>query len=606
MGVAQTGTPRTGRVVQTPSFNDFELTPAILKGISELGFKEPTPVQAKVIPMLLKGERDLVALAQTGTGKTAAFGLPMLQMTDANNRATQGLILCPTRELCMQISKDLESFSRFAPHLRILAVYGGSSIQTQMRALHRGIHILVATPGRMNDLLRRGAAKLDGIKRVVLDEADEMLNMGFQEELESILKEVPKTARTLLFSATMPKQVAAMAGKYMKDPEEVIVGQRNSGAERVTHECFMVHARDRYPALKRIIDARPGFYGIVFCRTRVETQDIASRLTADGYNADALHGDLSQDQRDRTMNNFRVRNLQILVATDVASRGLDVNDLTHIINYDLPSDPDVYTHRSGRTGRAGKAGVSIVLVHMRENYKIRAIERIMNKRFENKQVPSGREVCEAQLVALLEKIKNAEVPDAQLDAYLPKINEVLGDLTREDLIKRMVGRDFSRILSYYKDAHELNVPPHSAPRERGPQREHRDQRDEPRPERSAPPRGDDSGELVTVRINIGRRNAINPPTLISLINRSTPGPMLKLGRISITENDTLFEVQASGVEKLLANLNKVQHGERQVSAVIDNQSGHINPDRRPRPQHGDRPPYRGGPKFGKPPHRRRD
>ncbi|MCX6984441.1 MAG: DEAD/DEAH box helicase, partial [Lentisphaerae bacterium] len=324
-------------------FEEFGLSPELMKGVVELGFTTPTPVQAKVIPMLIKGARDVVALAQTGTGKTAAFGLPLLQLTDAKNPATQALVLCPTRELCMQISKDLTDYGRFAPHLKILAVYGGAPIYDQIRALRHGIHIIVATPGRMKDLLNRKSANLSGVQRVVLDEADEMLNMGFQDELESILKEVPDTARTLLFSATMPKQVASIARKYMNDPEEIIIGQRNAGAPNVTHECYTVHASDRYYALKRIIDCLPAFYGIIFCRTRLETQDVASQLMADGYNSDALHGDMSQDQRDRVMNSFRKCKIQILVATDVAARGLDVDDLTHIINYDLPDDSDAYT-----------------------------------------------------------------------------------------------------------------------------------------------------------------------------------------------------------------------------------------------------------------------
>ncbi|MFZ2657627.1 MAG: DEAD/DEAH box helicase, partial [Victivallales bacterium] len=439
-------------------FEEFGLSAELMKGVVELGFITPTPVQAKVIPMLLKGERDVVAIAQTGTGKTAAFGLPLLQLTDAANPATQALVLCPTRELCVQIAKDLTEYGRFAPHLKILAVYGGSSIRDQMHSLHRGVHIIVATPGRMKDLLNRRAANLGAVQRVVLDEADEMLNMGFQEELESILKEVPDAARTLLFSATMPRQVAVIAAKYMTDPEEIVIGQRNAGAPNVTHECYTVHARDRYHALKRIIDCLPVFYGIIFCRTRLETQEVASQLMADGYSSDALHGDMTQDQRDRVMNNFRKRNVKILVATDVAARGLDVDDLTHVINYDLPGDPDVYTHRSGRTGRAGKTGISIVLVHMREDHKLRIIERIMNKRFEHKKVPTAKQVCEAKLVSMLEKIKKYDSAEmAELGLYLPKIYEILGDMSRDELIKRFILGEFSSYLEYYKDAPDLNV-----------------------------------------------------------------------------------------------------------------------------------------------------
>ena len=551
------------------TFSDFGLSPALLKGVVELGFETPTPVQEKVIPLLLKGQRDLVALAQTGTGKTAAFGLPLLQLTDPARPVIQALVLAPTRELCVQIAKDLADFGRFAPHLRVLPVYGGAPIHTQMRTLERGVHILVATPGRLNDLMRRGSVRLDQVQRVVLDEADEMLNMGFQEELESILKDVPDQARTLLFSATMPKQVATIASKYMTDPEEIILGKRNAMADNVTHECYTVHARDRYQALKRIIDARPGFYGIVFCRTRQETQDVAAKLAADGYNSDTLHGDLSQDQRDRVMRGFRSRTVQILVATDVAARGLDVDDLTHIVNYDLPGDPDVYTHRSGRTGRAGKAGVSIVLVHMREDYKIRAIERIMNKRFEYKMVPSGREVCEAQLAVSLEKIKQMEAPDEAIASFLPKINEVLGDLSREELIKRFALRDLSRFLDYYRSASDLNVP-HQHDRMDRPSRPDRG----PRPERTEPVGEPLGGDVARVRINLGGRNGLTPPLLIAVINRCTPGPKLRVGRIRIMDQDSVFEVAPETAQAILPNLNRTEYHGRQVRAVMEQDPTH--------------------------------
>ena len=545
------------------SFTTLGLSPALQQGVAELGFETPTPVQEKVIPLLLKGQRDLVALAQTGTGKTAAFGLPLLQLTDPGLPHIQALVLAPTRELCVQIAKDIEDFGRFAPHLRVLAVYGGAPIQSQIRALHRGIHILVATPGRLNDLMRRGCVKLDRVQRVVLDEADEMLNMGFQEELESILKDVPDQARTLLFSATMPKQVAAMASKYMNDPEEIILGTRNAGAANVTHECYTVHARDRYQALKRIIDVRPGFYGIVFCRTRQETQDIAARLAADGYGSDTLHGDLSQDQRDRVMRAFRSRTVQILVATDVAARGLDVDDLTHVVNYDLPGDPDVYTHRSGRTGRAGKAGVSIVLVHMREDYKIRAIERIMNKSFEHKQVPGGREVCEAKLLALLEELKRIDLSKGEIEPFMPAINAALGEAPRDEIIRRFALRELDRVLRYYRNAPDLNVSRTPGRADRG-----------PRPERTGPVGEPLGGEVVRIRVNIGGRNGLTPPLLISVINRSTPGPKLRLGRIRIMEQDSVFEVSPESAGVILPNLNRAEFHGRQVRAVVEQDPTH--------------------------------
>ncbi len=584
-------------------FEEFGLSPELMKGVVELGFTIPTPVQAKVIPMLIKGDRDVVALAQTGTGKTAAFGLPLLQLTDAKDLATQALVLCPTRELCMQIAKDLTDYGRFAPHLKILAVYGGSSINDQVRALHRGIHIIVATPGRMKDLLNRRAANLAEVQRVVLDEADEMLNMGFQEDLESILKDVPKTARTLLFSATMPKQVATIARKYMKDPEEIIIGPRNAGAPNVTHECYTVHARDRYHALKRILDCLPIFYGIIFCRTRLETQDVANQLMADGYNSDALHGDMSQDQRDRVMNNFRRRNIQILVATDVAARGLDVDDLTHIVNYDLPDDPDVYTHRSGRTGRAGKAGISIVLVHMREDYKLRAIERIMNKHFEHKRVPTGKQACEAKLVVMLEKIKSVDMAETvKLGMYLPKINEILADISRDELIKRFVLGEFSRFLEYYKNAPDLNVNVGHGHRDDKPDRRDRYDRGDRRPDRveqhekhRSPPAFEE-GPLCRLRINIGKMNELTVPALIGIINRATPGPKLKLGRISIMEQATVFEIAGGNEKILMQNLNKESFKNRQLKCVPENDDSHGAPSshsHRKKREHSDNQGYPG-------------
>ncbi len=546
------------------TFQDSGLKPEILKGIEKLGFKEPTPVQSKVIPLLLKGQRDLVALAQTGTGKTAAFGLPLLHMVDTGKRAVQALVLCPTRELCLQITKDLAQFGHFMPHVKALAVYGGSSIYLQMRALEQGVHILVATPGRMGDLLRRGCAKLNKVERVVLDEADEMLSMGFQEELEAILKDVPGTAGKMLFSATMPKQVAAMARKYMRDPEEIIVGQRNAGAEQVTHECYTVHARDRYGAMKRIIDTQPEFYGIVFCRTKMETQDVASRLAEDHYQSAALHGDLSQDQRDRVMKSFRSGTIRILVATDVASRGLDVTDITHVINYDLPADYDVYTHRSGRTGRAGKAGVSIVLANMREHYKIRILESKVKKSFEHKRVPTGRDVCKIQLDLILKQILSMETPDKDLAPFLAHINQTLEPLSREDLVKKLLTLDFGRILAYYKNAPELNEG-------RGHRSHAPDQYRDKKPEqenRPAPRFDSAESSMETVRVNLGRRDSLIPPALISLINRATYGPKLPLGRIRISDTSTVFDVAGAGAKKLVNVLNRVSYHDKKVRAEL--------------------------------------
>ena len=566
------------------AFEGLGLAPTLLKAITELGFETPTAVQAQVIPRLLQGARDLVALAQTGTGKTAAFGLPLLQLTDAAAATTQALVLCPTRELCLQIAKDLAGFSKYTPGIRVVAVYGGASIEPQLRALRRGAHIIVATPGRLNDLLRRRAAKLATVRRVVLDEADEMLNMGFQEELETILKEVPDGVRTLLFSATMPKQVAAIAGKYMEQPEEILVGQRNAGSENVTHECYVVHARDRYATLKRILDYYRDIYAIVFCRTRIETQEVAGQLMADGYNADALHGELSQPQRDRVMQAFRDRKLQLLVATDVAARGLDVNNLTHVINYNLPDVATHYTHRSGRTGRAGKAGVSIAIVHMHETYRLGIIERIIKQRFEHKQVPSGRDVCESQLIGLLQRIKQLNVDDRQLAPFMPAINEILGDMPREELLNRLVMQEFGRFLNYYKNAPDLNAHEQHRPARHEKHSQDRQQRHapmEPKPEFDQA-----SGEVVRLQINFGHRNGVTPAGLISLINRAMPGPKLHLGRIKVMESVSVFEMYAPDAQKVMDELNQVEVDGRDVHVVPVSSFAH-QPDRgAARPAHG--------------------
>jgi len=584
------------------AFDNSGLAPTLLQAIAELGFETPTPVQAKVIPAFLKGTRDMVALAQTGTGKTAAYGLPLLHMTDLAKVAPQGLILCPTRELCLQIAKDLNSFAKHLRGVRVLAVYGGAPIDTQLRALHRGVHIIVATPGRLNDVLRRKRADLAGVKWVILDEADEMLNMGFQEDLEAILGAAPDTARTLLFSATMPRAVATMAGKYMDDPEEILVGHRNSGSDTVRHECYVVHAKDRYPALKRIIDCQPSLYGIVFCRTRAETQEVAAHLMSDGYNADALHGDLTQVQRDRVMHAFRARKLQLLVATDVAARGLDVNDLTHVINYNLPDDADLYTHRSGRTGRAGKEGISIVIANIREEYRLRSLEAVVRKRFTHKPVPSAREVCQSQLATVLEKIKGLDVDESRLGPYLPAIDAALASMSREELARRLVAQEFNRFLEYYQDAPDLNV--------RMPERGARVDRREgdgrpPRYERrdgdARPPRPEfrdggarTEGPVTRLVVNLGHRNALTPPSLMSLINRATRGPMLRIGRIEIGEDTSFFEVCGADARDLIQTLNHTHYENRQVRVLPQ---GRFYDGHGPRDAGGRhnqvRPPFRG-------------
>lgn len=523
------------------TFDDFGLTPAIRQAVADLGFENPTPVQERVIPFLMKNDRDLVALAQTGTGKTAAYGLPILQRTDFIKRTTQTLILCPTRELCMQITRDLNSFAKHLPGVSIVAVYGGASIENQVRALAKGVQIIVATPGRMHDMIRRGRAKLEDVRQVVIDEADEMLSMGFEEDLEAILKTVPEGVRTLLFSATMPGRVTAIAGRFMQAPEEITVGQRNSGSETVSHEYYMAHANDRYAVLKRIIDMAPAIYGIVFCRTRTETQELASKLMSDGYNADALHGDLSQAQRDRVMDAFRIRALQILVATDVAARGLDVTDLTHVINYSMPDGASTYTHRSGRTGRAGKAGVSVLILNMREAHKISILERMVKKRFLYKPVPSGSDVCAAQLHGMLERIRQVEVNEAEMAPYMGQIRALLSELSGEEVLKRFVSIEFNRFLAYYKGAPDLNVT-------RQPIRSH-DAHAGARPAR--PVRQRQSGPMTGLTINLGRRNGITPSDLMGLINRTARGSMFDVGRIMIGNDRSFMEVSGGDVNLLI-------------------------------------------------------
>ena len=442
------------------TFEELGLKAEILQGVEALGFVNPTPVQERTIPFMLNETKDLVALAQTGTGKTAAFGLPILHLLDATQAKTQALVLSPTRELCIQISKDLKNYAAFMPDMHIVPVYGGEDIRVQLRQLDRTPQIIVATPGRLIDLVERGKVKLEDVTYLVLDEADEMLNMGFKEDIETILKTIPETRRTMLFSATMPKEIAQIAKTYMTDNEEITIGERNTGTQNVEHIYYVCQAKQRYLVLKRIVDLNPDIYAIVFCRTRQETKEVAEKLINDGYNADALHGDLSQSMRDTVMQKFRVRNLQILVATDVAARGLDVNDLTHVINYNLPDDVEVYTHRSGRTGRANKKGVSVSIIHQKEKFKIKAIERMLKRTFEKQRIPNGLEVCKKQLFFMINKMQNVVVEDEQLDTFFPQIMSQLEYLSKEDIIKRFVSLEFNRFLEYYKGAPDLNIEEH--------------------------------------------------------------------------------------------------------------------------------------------------
>lgn len=547
------------------SFEEMGFTPGILKAIGELGFEMPMPVQENVIPLMLGEECDIIALAQTGTGKTAAFGLPLVQVTDTESDKTQSLILCPTRELCMQITSDLADYSKYMGKLRILAVYGGASIDNQIRALKKGVHIIVATPGRLIDLIGRGAAKLNHVSSVILDEADEMLNMGFLDSINEILEEIPGGRRTLLFSATMSNEIASIAKKYMHNPVEITIGTKNATAENVSHNYYLVNSRDKYKALKRLADSEPDIYGIIFCRTRKETQEIASMLIDDGYNADALHGDLSQAQRDTVMQKFRVRNLQLLVATDVAARGLDVDDLTHIINYNLPDDLEVYTHRSGRTGRAGKKGISVSLISPKDRSNISQIERKVKRPFKMMKIPSGSEICNKQLIHWAKKLEMVETEHKEIERYLPEIEERLAGLDKEELLRRVVSLQFDKFLDDYRYGGELLSPvPESDEGFRGKNKKGAGRRFE--------------GEYKRLFINLGKTDGFFPEQLIELINSNTRGRKIPIGKIDLLKTFSFFEIESAHVAEVIEALNNARFNDRKVSVEIaqDRPEGHAD------------------------------
>ncbi len=515
------------------AFNAMGLSSNILKSIEELGFKIPTPIQEKIIPMIFETENDIVGIAQTGTGKTAAFGIPIIQQTDLSNTKTQALILAPTRELCVQISKDLNNFSKHTNQFLITAVYGGAKIDNQIRSLKKGTHIIVATPGRMLDILKRKAADITQIKTLVLDEADEMLNMGFRDELEGILQNTPKAKRTLMFSATMPPEVAGIAKKFLHNPLEITTGNQSKGAENVRHIYYQVHARDRYLALKRIVDFNPGIYGIVFCRTRAETKEVAEKLIKDKYNADALHGDLSQVQRDHVMNRFRKGNLQLLVATDVAARGIDVDDISHVVNYNLPDDIEVYTHRTGRTGRAGKTGIAISIVNYREKSKIPSIEKNIGKKFIKTDMPSGAEICKKQLFNMIDKMENVEVDEDQIAPFMETVNKKLEWLSKEQIIKHFVSLEFNRFIDYYKNAKALNDDKEPSSRKMNTQK---------RNQVKGRAVHEGSADFSRLFINTGKKEGLKPRDIIDLINRHIKNNDIKIGEIDIKDSFAFFEV----------------------------------------------------------------
>ena len=558
------------------SFAELGLSQELLQAVTDLGFENPMPVQEQVIPFLLGGGGDLVALAQTGTGKTAAFGLPILQATDPAAKHTQALVLSPTRELCLQIAADLEDYARHIGGLRLLAVYGGSSIKNQIDSLKKGVHIIVATPGRLLDLIERGVVDLAKVGNLVMDEADEMLNMGFLEDIDAILAQLPEERRTLLFSATMPDEIAALSRKYMREPREIVIGTRNEGTSTVRHICYTVRASEKYRTLKRIVDFYPRIYGIVFCRTKVETQEVADKLIRDGYSADALHGDLSQQQRDSVMHRFRLHAVQLLVATDVAARGIDVDDLTHIINYSLPDESEVYTHRSGRTGRAGKTGISIAIINLREANKIRAIERCMGKEFENGRIPTGKEICSKQIFNLVDRLEKEEPDEEQLAEVLPSVCGRLSWMEKDELLRRLVSLEFKRFIEYYHDDEDFEAAELAKP-------DRRSRLTAERPQRSPE-------DYVKLFINVGRMDGVGPKELLGLLCTSTDSKV-EVGRIDLCNRSIIFEVLPESVQKIIDSVSPLRyHGRKlKVGEPTEDQL-----EKAKKPSRGPRTPRRKG------------
>ena len=532
------------------TFEELGVSEQIRRAIEELGFVQPMPVQESVIPFLIEGQRDVIALAQTGTGKTAAFGIPVLQRLDTAQRATQALILSPTRELCLQIADDLHDFSKFMEGVHVEAVYGGAAIEPQIRALKKGVNVIVATPGRLLDLKNRGFVHLEQVSRIVLDEADEMLNMGFSDAINEIFESLPADHQTLMFSATMSREVERVAKNYLTDYETIVVGSRNEGAENVNHIYYMVHAKDKYLALKRIVDYYPKIFAIIFCRTKIETQEVADALIRDGYNAESLHGDLSQQQRDLTMQKFRQHLTQLLVATDVAARGLDVDDLTHVINYGLPDDIENYTHRSGRTGRAGKKGTSISIVHTKEKHKIRAIEKEIGKAFVEAEIPKAEEICKKQHYKVMDQIVKTDVNDDEIAPFMQDINRYFEYIDKDELIKKIVSREFGRFLVYYADAPEIEKPVREK-REKKPQtdREKRMNKAQEGYER--------------LFINLGKRDGFYPGELMQTLNRYVGGRQ-EVGHIDLLDTISYFEVPKQDARKVMTQLTGIRYKGRVV------------------------------------------
>ena len=575
------------------TFEELGVSEEIRRAITELGFESPMPVQEEVIPYLLGSNNDVIALAQTGTGKTAAFGIPVLQRLDPESHETQALVLSPTRELCLQIADDLKDFSKYMKGINIVAVYGGASIENQIRALRHGAQVIVATPGRLIDLMHRGKANLENVYNVVLDEADEMLNMGFTESINEIFEGVPKDRNTLLFSATMSREIERIAKSYLREYKEIVVGSRNEGAENVNHIYYMVHAKDKYLALKRIVDYNPKILGIIFCRTKLETQDIADKLIRDGYNAESLHGDLSQQQRDLTMQKFRQHLTQLLVATDVAARGLDVDDLTHVINFGLPDDIESYTHRSGRTGRAGKKGTSISIMHIREKHKMRAIEKEIGKSFVEGEIPSAKEICKKQLYKVMDQIVKTDVNDEEIDPFMTDINRYFEFMDKEDLIKKIVSMEFGKFLAYYADAPEIEAPSKSSRGETSGKRGGKGERGG-RGERSNTPRGRRRGAESGYRrlfINLGKDDGFYPGEVMQYINKHVEGRQ-EVGHIDLLGKFSYIEVPEKDAQKVMSALDGTRYKGREVRCNDAEEKGHGRAARSS--DDGDRRSSRGG------------
>jgi ATP-dependent RNA helicase DeaD len=548
------------------TFEGLGLDPKLVQATDALGFTQPTPIQEQAIPVLLSGTKDLVGLAQTGTGKTAAFGLPLLQLIDSEKKHPQALVVCPTRELCMQIVNEMELFKKFLPRTFVVAVYGGTPIGAQIRELKRGVQIVVATPGRLIDLIERKAIDLGQIKYVVLDEADEMLNMGFQDDIEFILQNTPQRDSTWLFSATMPPEIRRVSRKYMKTPLEITVGKVNTGNKNIDHQYYVTSAQHRYEALKRLIDFNPGIYGIIFTRTKVDAQDIAEKLTREGYDIDALHGDLTQQQRDKVMGDFREKKLQLLIATDVAARGIDVQGITHVINYELPDDLEVYTHRSGRTGRAGNTGICMSIAHTREIGKIKQIERMVQAPFHKLEIPSGKDVCRKQFFKFMENLLEADISHSEYETYVPMLEEKFADMSKEEVLKRVAALEFDRFLKYYENAEDLNVRERARQawdRERGGERDQRggDRRREPRREYGG---GGGNGESTRLFVNLGTKDGFYKASFLQFILDMSDLRKDVLGRIDMKEMNSWIEIEKSAAQQMIRAIDGKNYKGRRI------------------------------------------